>query len=309
VLVVLVVGGWLFYFLLFHSYFDIKKVTVVDPGGARNRQVENIVKQVLTERVFFVFKRGNMHLASKGEMEKRIRAIVSLENIKIRKQWPATLYIVAQRRVPELLMMKVPANYSEIKDIALGLEGEDLLGLLESPLSELSDESDEEEDEGLPLADTEGKSDSLPGNDSAIRKTEKSHEYFYVDTLGITIERKVDVRVDELSEYPLVVWQTDKEVGVGKKALDEDVVAKILELEKRLLPEVNAPAERFLLSDALIKEIHVETKEGWRILLDSNADISKQLQYLSLILQEKVKEGRADLEYVDLRIDGRVYYK
>ena len=46
----------------------------------------------------------------------------------------------------------------------------------------------------------------------------------------------------------------------------------------------------------------------WYILFDKSRDLKNQLQALELVLAEKIEE-REHLEYIDLRIENRVYYK
>ena len=307
-LIALIIIIWFFYFLFFHSYFDVKKVTVVDPGGVIDVQLEQIVKNVISEKKMIIFKKGNIHLLSKKEIERRIRAIVSLENIKIDKRWSSEVYIVAKKRNPIILLVKVPMGYGSVDPVYY-------------QAGDVKREGDEPEIRNQEELETHSKeSASLEVNESGAENEEeieilnlnqdKILEYFYIDMIGVTIGKPFHNETSrDLELYPVVEWETDREVTVGQRVIKPEVVTRILALEKSLLPEVNTPAEKFLLSDVLVGEIHVVTEEGWRILFDSNADMQEQLRKLSLVLKEKIKEERAGIEYIDLRIDGRVYFK
>ena len=55
--------------------------------------------------------------------------------------------------------------------------------------------------------------------------------------------------------------------------------------------------------------IELLTSGGWRILLDRNASAEFQLSNLKYIFDEEIKTRQNELEYVDLRLGNRVYYK
>ena len=48
--------------------------------------------------------------------------------------------------------------------------------------------------------------------------------------------------------------------------------------------------------------------EGWLVYFDINRPTSEQVKILAVLLKEELK-NRENLQYIDLRIDGRVYYK
>lgn len=57
-------------------------------------------------------------------------------------------------------------------------------------------------------------------------------------------------------------------------------------------------------------EFWVKTKEGWYIYLDKENDISTQLVALKKFLEEKLLSARRQsLQYIDLRVNNRIYYK
>jgi len=56
-------------------------------------------------------------------------------------------------------------------------------------------------------------------------------------------------------------------------------------------------------------EFEILTSENWRILLNKNEDIEYQLSNLKYVLDEEIGTRSGELEYVDLRLGNRVYYK
>ena len=54
----------------------------------------------------------------------------------------------------------------------------------------------------------------------------------------------------------------------------------------------------------------IKTKEGWHIYLDKENDIPTQLVALKKFLEEKLPAARRQtLQYIDLRVNNRIYYK
>ena len=57
-------------------------------------------------------------------------------------------------------------------------------------------------------------------------------------------------------------------------------------------------------------EYWVKTKEGWYVYLDKESDIATQLVALKKFLEEKLSlNRRQNLQYIDLRVNNRIYYK
>ncbi|NOY35404.1 MAG: FtsQ-type POTRA domain-containing protein [bacterium] len=51
------------------------------------------------------------------------------------------------------------------------------------------------------------------------------------------------------------------------------------------------------------------TSEGWHIMLNENDDFQIAFENLKLALEEKIKENRKYLDYIDLRFGNKLFYK
>lgn len=57
-------------------------------------------------------------------------------------------------------------------------------------------------------------------------------------------------------------------------------------------------------------EFWIKTSEGWPVYLDKESDVATQLVALKKFLEEKISpDRRQSLQYVDLRVNNRIYYK
>jgi len=90
---------------------------------------------------------------------------------------------------------------------------------------------------------------------------------------------------------------------------DKELLEKI-DLTKSVLDELKfiGYSNFFLPQNSF--EFWIKTKEGWYVYLDKETDISTQLVALKKFLEEKISANRRQaLQYIDLRVNNRIYYK
>ncbi|MDP1629670.1 MAG: hypothetical protein Q8L57_03560 [bacterium] len=95
---------------------------------------------------------------------------------------------------------------------------------------------------------------------------------------------------------------------LGEKVIDEKPLDFILYLRKNLPPAVNLSVREFTFKPQS-RDVEALTGEGFKIYFDSQKDAGAQLANLKILLDEKIKEERSGLEYVDMREGNRIYYK
>lgn len=94
--------------------------------------------------------------------------------------------------------------------------------------------------------------------------------------------------------------------AVGKLMIDNGEFRKLISFEE-MLGGINLGAQKIILKDDGVYEIYLS--EGWRILLDAKSDPRLCFENLKLVLSESIKEKRPRLEYIDLRLEKKVFYK
>ncbi|MBU1177056.1 MAG: hypothetical protein ABIG88_00935 [Patescibacteria group bacterium] len=58
-----------------------------------------------------------------------------------------------------------------------------------------------------------------------------------------------------------------------------------------------------------IEDLRGITFWGWQVYFNPAYSIDSQIKALEIVLDEQIKENYTSLEYIDLRIEGRIYYK
>ena len=90
----------------------------------------------------------------------------------------------------------------------------------------------------------------------------------------------------------------------GGQTIDEEFFRPIMETAKSLAGQIKnivIPADSF-------SEFQIYTAEYY-IIFTIESDIQNQLDVLRIFLKEKSKDSSFRPQYIDLRIDGRVYYR
>ncbi|HDH04001.1 MAG TPA: FtsQ-type POTRA domain-containing protein [Candidatus Campbellbacteria bacterium] len=75
----------------------------------------------------------------------------------------------------------------------------------------------------------------------------------------------------------------------------------------KLASKENIKITKIILAGEELRKFY--TSEGWYILLNNNNDTQITFENLKLALENKIKENRKYLDYIDLRFGNKVYYK
>ena len=131
-------------------------------------------------------------------------------------------------------------------------------------------------------------------------------ECFYIDEQGIAFEQAPQTSG---SLVLLIKDYSEREYRLRKEIFEQRIVNFISQVKQGLLG-TGLIALDFNILSFPPKDLKVMTSEGWYILFDLERDIKSQLSGLKAALEEKIsEEERKNLEYVDLRIENRIYYK
>lgn len=139
---------------------------------------------------------------------------------------------------------------------------------------------------------------------SAIGVWCRTDNCFYFDKTGVIFEEApksfggLMITVED---------RRDREVKSGSKVLEEERIV-LFEQAKNLFSK-NFPFAPVAFIVTSKDEIEILTSENWRILLDKKAHLEYQFSNLKYVLDEQIKIRRRELDYVDLRLGNKIYYK
>lgn len=101
----------------------------------------------------------------------------------------------------------------------------------------------------------------------------------------------------------------DRIVNLGDKAVDDIWLGAIIDSYDKLLKN-KIQIKSFVIPADSTDEFHVLTSANFKILLNINTDIDAQIDAMVSFMKQKLSDERiSQLQYIDLRIQDRIYYK
>lgn len=128
---------------------------------------------------------------------------------------------------------------------------------------------------------------------------------FYFDKEGIVFKMAPNTSgslITSIKDY------SGKDFKLGDSILDKNFIDNVLVIRDNLLQKMGIKVFSFDIESYPTEKLRVVTGESWYILFSLQRDIKSQLLALKVALDEKI-QNRMSLEYVDLRIENRIYYK
>lgn len=107
---------------------------------------------------------------------------------------------------------------------------------------------------------------------------------------------------------PTVYEQTTLPINIKDEVSSPKTLEFILAVKKELAA-VNLNLTDFVIKSQSLGDLEILTPEGWIIYLDISHPPASQINALKRVLEEEIKENRNRLEYIDLRVPDRAYYK
>lgn len=133
-----------------------------------------------------------------------------------------------------------------------------------------------------------------------------------IDEKGEVFAR-ADFSSNEFGEQDLIVLRNSSAKNIAQEdiLIEEDLMKFLIDTSHRLENELNIQIKGEYSTPAMISgDLRVETSEGWKIFFNNNLGSKKTLGMLKAILENNIdQDKRANLEYIDLRVNNKAYYK
>ena len=284
---------WFVYFFLLSDNFFIKAINISGNENIPKNDLQKIVRARLEQKRWLIFPGKNILLFDKQDLISDIEDKYIIENIKIKKKLPFTLSIELEEKLARVVLRaKTPISITQ---------------------------SNEEEEEN-----TEDKQGTIAGehvshniedgeeqNEKREEEIKYSEDYYYLDVNGIVVSSAMDHQND-LLKFPVIEIQTSDQTKInsGDIILSREKIEFVFEAYEAIHSSRENVSVAYVVLDLDVSnEMTFVTKEGWQGLLSTQVSLETQIKKLELALQEKIKDKRHELQYVDLRIKDRVYFK
>ncbi len=102
----------------------------------------------------------------------------------------------------------------------------------------------------------------------------------------------------------------DDSIIIGDKIADNTVKTFIRVLSNNFNSKTGLEFSYLYLPPLASRELHLITKNGWKIFFDLNRSADDQIDVFNSVWQESIPENyKNNMEYIDLRVQGRVPWK
>jgi len=128
---------------------------------------------------------------------------------------------------------------------------------------------------------------------------ESQGKKYLLDNRGVAIKEIAK------SQLPQVVDLRNVPVELNQQVVNPLFVYFVKNLNLKFTPKTGLPLKALTVAGETTFDLVVQT-EGFSIIFDTQGDLDQQLENLVRVYQAKKDEIH---EYIDLRIEGRVYYK
>lgn len=123
----------------------------------------------------------------------------------------------------------------------------------------------------------------------------------------------IDLDSEEAKQNNLVklVDNSAKPVNFGEYVLEREIAGLISNVNEELKKELNLDTEEeFFTQTRVSGDVKIRIKDGYALFIDARQPLEATLNTLKIFLEnEDIKKKTKDLEYVDLKVEGKVYYK
>lgn len=275
--------GALAYFLIWSPFFWVKEIKILtekEPMYYSFTEIEEIAGSVLENKFLNLIPQKSVVLVSTKEIEKNI-----LE------------------RFSEISLVDVVKKATFILEITI--EERKSIGIWCRRTITNSQQIAVEKDKTSSNDEDENK------NESDFRSFNEKWEVgdcFKIDKDGVIFRESPLIG----GNLVLSIYSENKSAEIRDEIIPPKVMDFILTAQKELSKiktngKVFSSAHDFEFISS--EELRATTIQGWQIYFNPAVSANLQIDALKAILNNETKENLSNLKYVDLRIEGRVYYK
>lgn len=135
-------------------------------------------------------------------------------------------------------------------------------------------------------------------------------KYYFVDNDGTAYE---EASLDTLPGVVLPVVKNNDQDGavtVGSPVVEQSFITFVQQIQKELPNIIPAQVVEIRIPSLAAREVHFHLNNNWLVRFDIGRSPEGQLAILKKLLTTTVPaDQQANIEYIDLRIPQRVYYK
>lgn len=261
----------------YHSFFQIKNIEISGLQRITEREVRDTALGVINFNRLLILPGESYFIVDLDEVRDILKDKFPIESIIVKKVFPNTLEINIEEKISTIIYDN-GLSYSYI-----GTDG----NVVET-LRKVG------EDEWQKKTQTTTSTNEAGEIETNIEILEQTHKPVIRDL------------INEMGDYPIVYDKRGKIAHLNTQVLDPKTVFGIIDWFNLVNKRTDILFDYIIIDNELGDGI-IKTREGWEILIKLYDDVDKQFEELQYILKEKI--DRNNLNYIDLRYLGKVYWQ
>lgn len=267
---IVILAAAIFYFLFFFPGLRVKEIRISGNKIIETRQIGDLADSFLAGKVWGLIPSRQMAAVSVPEISQKIKdEFPEIEQAKIKRILPDVLEIQITEKKPYSVCCE--------SEIAGRLLAED------SAAGETGTSTAPAFKEEIPVA----------GN------------CFLSDENGILYRRSSEISTDLLPKFFL---KAGENYGLKQEAVSSSTIVFAREFKEKM-ENSNVEIAGFSLRGENNREMAAYAEQGWVVYLDLSRPVETQTRVIETLLANELKGKRQNIEYIDLRIPNRAYYK
>ncbi len=136
-------------------------------------------------------------------------------------------------------------------------------------------------------------------------------KYFLIDEQG---EVFAQIKADDFSEREKQLYifedKSNQQCSLGERILDAETIKgyQSIKLFSEIIPELKIE-QKIAVNSIHPEEMRLKTEQSWEIWISNKHSVEGQIQILKKMREKELIKEELGLEYVDLRIRNKVFYK
>lgn len=126
-------------------------------------------------------------------------------------------------------------------------------------------------------------------------------ERYLIDNRGVVIGKAKDEKLTEVYDAANISIES------GGRVASPTFINFINNINANFTGITGVQISRINIFD-ILTDVHILTADGWTVYLDATKSSEAQLRNLTKVLEEAKKQSKR-LEYIDMRLESKIYYK
>ena len=262
---------------LYSNFFKIKEVKLSGLQRIERSEITNAVFGIIDYNKLFIFPGKNYFLVNVEEIKDIMKQRFALESIIVKKTFPNTLEIILEEKISTVI-------YDNGKEYSyLDTDGK-IVEIIRKV-------GDEEWNKKIEIVTS---------------TNELGEEITEEKVLAQTHHPNITAIIKEMGDYPIFYDTRDQKVEVNSKVISTDMVTGAIEWFNLINKNTDIPFGYIEINNGIGGAI-IKIREGWELLIKLDNTVEAQFEELEYILKQKV--NHQNLNYIDLRFPGKVYWQ